>query len=114
MSAGPKSILNHLSTIEVSCKGQVYKMRLICELNVHSLEKLPLDMLSHVRYKSTNLDVYAHDDDQVHVELFDDVGFLFDEGKGKMIWNIRRVHKIVKDAGENKNLGGLCLKCFSY
>jgi len=26
-----------------------------------------------VRYKSTNLDAYVHDDDQVHVGLFDDV-----------------------------------------
>ena len=32
-----------------------------------------------------------NDDDQVHVGLFDDVGLLFDEGKGKLVWHIGRV-----------------------
>ena len=78
----------------------MYKMRLISELNIHSLEKLPLDRLRRVRYKSTDPNAYVHDDDQVHVGLFDDVGLLFDEGKGKLVWHIGRVQKIVKAVGE--------------
>lgn len=46
---------------------------------------LSLDMLRYVRYKNTNPNTYMHDDNQMHVGLFDDVGLLFDEGKGKLI-----------------------------
>ena len=53
-------------------------MRLFFEMNIHSLEKLPLDKLGRVRYKSTDPNGYMHDDDQVHVGLFDDVGLLCD------------------------------------
>ena len=45
------------------------------------LEKLSLDILMCVRYKSIDLDTYVYNDDQVHVELFDDVGLLFNEDK---------------------------------
>jgi len=37
----------------------------------------------------------------VYVELFDDVGILFDEGKGKLMWYIGRVHKIVMAISKN-------------
>jgi len=75
-------------------------MRLISKLNIHSPKKLPLDRLKRVKYKSTNLDAYVHDDDQVHVGLFDNVELLFDEDKGKLVWPIGRVQKIVKVVGE--------------
>jgi len=63
LNVGSKNISKHSSTIEVLGKGEVYKMRLISKLNIHSLEKLPLDRLKRVRYKSTDLDAYVHDDD---------------------------------------------------
>jgi len=91
LNVGSMSILKYSSTIEVPSKGQVYKMRLISQLNLHSLEKLPLDRLRHVRYKSTNPDAYVHDDNQVHVGLVDDVGLLFDGGTGKLVWHIGRM-----------------------
>jgi len=86
LSVDSKSILKHSSTIEVASKSQVYKMRLIFELNIHSFEKLPLDMfpldkLRGMRYKNIDPNAYVHADDQVHLGLFDDVGLLFDEGK---------------------------------
>jgi len=85
LSVDSKNISKHSSTIEVPSKSEVYKMRLMSELNIHSLEKLPLDRLRHVKYKNTDSDAYVHDNDQVHVELFDDVGILFDEGKRKLM-----------------------------
>lgn len=99
-SVGSKNIFKHSSTVEVPGKGQIYKMRLISELNIHSLEKLPLDRLRRVKYKNIDPNIYVHDDDQVYVGLFDDVGLLFDEGEGKLVWHIGRVQKIVKTVGE--------------
>jgi hypothetical protein len=101
-SVGSKSIFKHSSTVEVSCKGQIYKMRLISELNIHSFEKLPLDRLKRVTYKNIDPNIYVHDDDQVYVKLFDDVGLVFDEGKGKLVWHIGRVQKTVKTVREKR------------
>lgn len=84
-SVGSKNILKYSSTVEVPGKGQIYKMRLISELNIHSLEKLPLDRLRRVKYKNIDPNIYVHGDDQVYVGLFDDVGLLFDEGEGKLV-----------------------------
>lgn len=50
-------------------------------MDIHFPEKLYLDMLMCVRYKSTNWDTYVYNDDQMHVGLFGDLGLLFDEGK---------------------------------
>ena len=83
-SVGSKNILKHSSTVEVPGKGQIYKMRLISELNIHSLEKLPLDRLRRVKYKNIDPNIYVHGDDEVYVGLFDDVGLLFDEVEGKL------------------------------
>ena len=57
------SILEHLSTIKVLCKGQVKKLRLIFELNIHSLVKLALDKLRCMKYKSTNPNAYVYNGD---------------------------------------------------
>lgn len=79
------STLKHSFIIEVPNKDQVYKMMLISKLNIYYVGNLSLDMLRYVRYKNTNPNTYMHDDNQMHVGLFDDVGLLFDEGKGKLI-----------------------------
>ena len=84
-SVGSKNIFKHSSTIEVPGKGQIFKMMLISELNIRSLEKLSLDRLRCVKYKNIDPNIYVHDDDQVYMGLFDDVGLLFDEGEGKLV-----------------------------
>ena len=75
-------------------------MMLISKMNIHSLEELPLDTLRRVRYKNIYPYAYVYDIDQMHVELFNDVGLWFDEGKGKLVWYIGRVQKIIKVVGE--------------
>ena len=56
-----------------------------------------------------------NDDDQVHVGLFDDVGLWFDKGKGKLVWHIKRVQKIIKVVrGKKKTPSGLQPKYFSF
>lgn len=51
---------------------------------------------------NTNPNAYMHDDNQMHVGLFDDVGLLFDEGERELICHVSRVQTIIKIVRKNK------------
>ena len=59
-------------------------MTLVFELHTYSLKNLDLDRLRHLRYKNIDQNTYVHDDDQVHIKLFD-------EYKRKLVYYISLV-----------------------
>ena len=93
-------VLSHLKvcpTVHVPGKGDVFKMRLISELNTHPASKLPLDRLIRVQYRTSTDSSYLSNNahDLQEVGLFDDVGVLMEEGKN-LVWYLGRVQKMVK------------------
>ena len=90
-------------TVHVLGKGDVFKMRLISELNSHPPSKLPLDRLRQVQYKTSTDSSYLSNDtnDLQEIGLFDDVGVLMEERRS-LTWYLGHVQKMVK---HYENLG---------
>ena len=84
-------------SVHVPGKGDVFKMRLILELNSYPPSKLPLDRLRRVQYRTSANSSYLSNDTNGFQEigLFDDICVLMEEGRS-LTWYLGRVQKMVK------------------